>query len=466
MRQAIDQLRERFAAFGQDHVFRFWDALGDAERRELAAQAAGLDLAELARVHARSREVAAGAPRSLEPAPVEALPNRGGSAARRGEAAERGTALLRAGRAAVMVVAGGQGTRLGFEGPKGMFPLGPASGRTLFELQAQKLLGARRRHGAAIPWYVMTSPATDAETRACFASRSFFGLPREDVFFVCQGMAPALDFEGRLLLEAPGRIAESPNGHGGAFEALASSGALDDMERRGITTISYYQVDNPLVPLADPVFLGLHALEGAEMSAKVVRKLDPMEKVGVLARVGGRVGVVEYTEIDDDNRHLRDGAGELVYWAGSIAVHALEVGFARRVAAESERRLPYHASAKKIPCLDAQGLPVKPSEPNGYKLERFLFDALPAAARVAILEVDRSQEYAPVKNADGGDSPATARQALDALARRWLAGAGIELPADAWVEVDHARIDGPEDARGLEPRGPSHPAIRTVRKGG
>jgi UDP-N-acetylglucosamine/UDP-N-acetylgalactosamine diphosphorylase len=364
-----------------------------------------------------------------------------------------------------MVVAGGQGTRLGFEGPKGMFPLGPVTGRTLFELQAQKLRAARRRYGAAIPWFVMTSPATDQPTRSFFGEHDWLGLPEADVFFLCQAMAPALDFDGRLLLESPGRIAESPNGHGGAFGALAESGALDEMARRGITTISYYQVDNPLAPLVDPVFLGLHALEGAEMSAKVVCKIDPMEKVGVVARVDGRVGVVEYTEIDDEHRHLRDAAGELVYWAGSIAVHALEVDFARRVAADAEHRLPYHASAKKIPCIDGKGLAVKPVEPNGYKLERFLFDALPAASRVAILEVERRDEYAPVKNAEGGDSPDTARRALDALTRRWLAAAGIEVPPDRWVELDHARIDCEADVGPSADEAARDSSVRTAPRG-
>jgi UDP-N-acetylglucosamine/UDP-N-acetylgalactosamine diphosphorylase len=346
-----------------------------------------------------------------------------------------------------MVVAGGQGTRLGYDGPKGLFPLGPATGRTLFQLQAQKIRGVRRRSGAAVPWIVMTSDATDAATRAYFAEQRWFGLPERDVLFARQAAAPALDFDGRLILETKSRIAESPNGHGGAFEALAQCGVLDELERRGITTISYFQVDNPLIQLADPTFLGLHALVGAEMSAKVVRKIDPMEKVGVLAEVDGRIGVVEYTEIDDAHRFAKDAAGDLVYWAGSIAIHALEVRFARRIAAEAERFLPYHASAKKIPHVDESGTPVKPTAPNGHKLERFLFDALPAAERVALLEVARDEEYAPLKNAEGNDSAATARSALDAVARRWLAAGGIETPSDRWVEVDHAKVDGADDVR-------------------
>lgn len=447
VQQSIDAVRKQYAEFGQEHVFRFWEALDPGARIALLDQASRIDLAELRRVHEATRVRTAPSERRLEPAPVECLPGHGGSAERRREAKARGEALLREGRVATMVVAGGQGTRLGFEGPKGLFPLGPASGRTLFELQAQKIRGARRRWHAPIPWYVMTSPATNAPTRAFFHEHRCFGLPESDVFFLCQATAPALDFEGRLLLETPGRIAENPNGHGGAFQALADSGALDDMQRRGITTLSYYQVDNPLIRLLDPVFVGVHAAAAAEMSAKVVRKIDPMEKVGVLARIDGRIGIVEYTEIDDAHRFARDASGELVYWAGSIAIHLLEVDFVRRIAADAERHLPYHASAKKIPCTDASGAPLRPTEPNGHKLERFLFDALPFAARVSLLEVARDDEYAPVKNADGDDSPATARRALDRAARCWLAAAGISVPQDAWIEVDHARIDGDDDAR-------------------
>lgn len=447
MQQSIERTRERFEKAGQGHVFRFWDRLDGVARRRLADQAEGIDLDELGRLHAATQALAAPGARTLAPVAVERLPEHGGDAQRRRRAQERGEAMLRAGRAAVMVVAGGQGTRLGFDGPKGVYPLGPVTGRTLFQLQAQKIRGARRRSDAAIPWLVMTSDATDAATRAYFAAESFFGLPEADVFFLRQGAAPALDFDGRLILEAPGRIAESPNGHGGAFQALADSGALDELERRGVTTISYYQVDNPLIQLADPVFLGLHDEAGAEMSAKVVCKIDPMEKVGVLARVDGKVGVVEYTEIDDAHRFAKDESGDLLYWAGSIAIHALETGFARRIAADAERHLPYHASAKKIPCVDAAGAPLKPNEPNGHKLERFLFDALPAAQRVTLVEVAREDEYAPLKNAQGGDSPATARAALDAVVRRWLAIGGIEVPEDQWVEVDHAKVDCEEDVR-------------------
>jgi UDP-N-acetylglucosamine/UDP-N-acetylgalactosamine diphosphorylase len=312
-----------------------------------------------------------------------------------------------------MVVAGGQASRLGYGGPKGFFPIGPVSDRCLFAQQAQKLTHLRARCGRPVPWYIMTSPATDAATREGFARADSYGLPPEDVFFLSQGMVPSLDFDGRLMLERPDRIFENPNGHGGSITALLDSGALDDMASRGVDTIFYYQVDNPLVPLADSLFLGFHALAGAEMSCKVIRKVDPAEKMGVVARVNGRVGVVEYTEIDDEQRYARDAAGDLVYWAGNLAVHAFDTAFVRRVADH---------------------------EPNGHKLERFVFDALAAARSVCVVEARRSEEYSPVKNAEGSDSPVTAP------------------PPGTAIEIDESRIGGCEDLRSL--------GIRSVEEAG
>jgi UDP-N-acetylglucosamine/UDP-N-acetylgalactosamine diphosphorylase len=445
----FEALREHYESHGQGHVFRFWDELDASGRKQLQAQAAAIDLPAVLRAHAASCRPEPPAA-DLGPAPVERLPQHGGDPAQHELAAERGRDMLAAGRVAACVVAGGQATRLGFDGPKGTFPLGPVTKRSLFELQAQKIRGLRRRHGRPLPWYVMTSPATDAATRAFFERNQYFGLPSEDVVFFVQAMVPSADFDGRLMLERPDRIFENPSGHGGTLPALLACGALDDMDSRGIDTIFYYQVDNPLVRIADPVYLGFHDAAGAEMSCKVVRKVDPAEKVGVVAQVGGGIRVIEYTELDDAQRCAHDADGALVYWAGSIAIHVFETAFVRRVAADADRLLPYHASDKAIPALDAGGRRVKPSRPNGRKLERFVFDALPAATRVCVVEADRATEFSPVKNAEGENSPKTARRTLSARARAWIDAAGIEgIPPEAAIEVDHSRIDGPEDARAL-----------------
>jgi UDP-N-acetylglucosamine/UDP-N-acetylgalactosamine diphosphorylase len=443
----IRALRARFAEHDQEHVLRFWEQLAPAEQRALAVQAASLDLPALLRGF-RTTQQASGPLGKLETPVVEALPENGGDPARHAEARERGQALLDEGRVALMVVAGGQGSRLGFEGPKGLYPLGPVTGRSLFALQAQRIHRLRERTGAAIPWYVMTSEATDASTRSAFAAASSFGLPARDVFFLTQGMVTSFDFEGKLILERPDRIFVNPDGHGGSLTALLSSGALDDMERRGITTIFYYQVDNPMLTLGDPLLLGFHAAAGAEMSCKSLRKREPGEKMGVFARIDGRMGVVEYTEITPEYRDARAANGGLLYDAGNLAVHAFEVDFVRRVAEEPERWLPWHASAKKIPTVDDAGAPVAPAEPNGFKLERFVFDALRAADTVCIVEASRD-EYGPVKNASGGDSPETSRRTLSQRYRRWIEAAGLRASASQQLEIDESQIAGPEDLRAL-----------------
>ncbi len=444
-----DRLKAHFEAHGQSHVFRFWERLEGAQRRRLLAQAAALDLPGLLEALGASRQRERSTAARLAPPAVERSAEHGGDPARIQAARQRGEELLSTGRVAVLVVAGGQATRLGFEGPKGAFPIGPVSDRCLFEIHAQKLRGLRRRFGRALPWYVMTSPATDAATRKLFAATDGFGIASEDLFFFEQATVPSFDLEGRLILAEPDRIMENPDGHGGSVIALERSGALGDMEGRGITTLFYHQVDNPLVRVADPVYLGFHANAGAEMSCKVVQKVDPHEKVGVVAQIDGLLGLVEYTELDDAQRHARDEHGELVYWAGSVAIHLFETAFLRRVAAEAERWLPFHVSEKKIPTLDDQGRARVPEHPNGRKLERFVFDALPAAKSACVVEADRAVEYSPVKNAEGTDSPRSARADLVAQYRGWLDAAGVSAPPGAAIEIDHSQVDGPEELQRL-----------------
>lgn len=461
-RPRIDELRQRFTARGQGHVFRFWESLDIDARERLAAQAAALDLDAVERAFAATRTHAARAPVSLEPAPVLRLPAHGGDAVRWRRARALGDEILAAGRVAVLVVAGGQGSRLGFAGPKGAFPIGPVSDRSLFELHAQKIRYLCARHGVRIPWYVMTSAATDAPTRALFQARSRFGLPADDVVFLRQRMMPAVDFGGRLLLDRPDHVFESPDGHGGVIPALEASGALDDLEARGCRHVFYFQVDNPLVRIAEPVYLGLHADVRAEVSCKVVAKRDPLEKVGHVARMEGRLGIVEYTEIDAAQRDARDATGELRLWAGAISIYVFETSFLRRVARDAEGALPFHASAKAIPTLDANGVPLAPRQPNGWKLERFVFDVLRCAERVSVVETGRD-EYSPLKNAEGGESPATARRDLSGRYRSWLAEAGIALPPGAGlVEIDQSLFDGAEDfrARGVTRVAQAGDAIR------
>ncbi len=423
-----ESLAARLQEAGQGHVLRFLGELTEAERATFLAQLEALDLPRLARL-IPAVLAPPGTGRAPELQPCEILDLGAGDSHRQrdAEARQRGEELLARGAVAAFMVAGGQGTRLGYEGPKGRFPVGPLTGRSLFAYHSQRVLATGRRYGATVPLYVMTSDVNHASTVAAFEEAGWFGLDRRQVSFFTQGMLPAIDTSGRLLLAGRGALAMSPDGHGGSLRALAGSGALQDMERRGIEEIFYFQVDNPLARVLDPAFIGHHAGARAEMSTKVVAKTDPGEKVGVLARIDGRVGVIEYSDLAPELAAARDGEGRLLYRAGNIAIHMLALPFVRRLTAAGAE-LPVHRADKAVPCLDEAGRLVRPERPNAVKMETFVFDALGFAREVVTQEVAREDEFAPVKNREGADSPATARAALAAQAARWMAAAGLAAP--------------------------------------
>jgi UDP-N-acetylglucosamine/UDP-N-acetylgalactosamine diphosphorylase len=420
-------------------------ALEGPDRESLEAEVAGLDLGLVTRL---VRELVGGEGPAVHgeiaPPPPDALiplPRTDADRERAARAHEAGEALLREGRVAAVLLAGGQGTRLGFDGPKGLYPHAPITGSVLFATHAAKIAALRARHGTALPWFVLTSPQNDAATRAAFEEAGWYGLEPGSVRFVVQGTLPAVDKDtGEILRDAPGHIALSPDGHGGLLSALRSSGALDEMAAAGASTIFTFQVDNPLLPVADTGFLGYHALAGADMSSMVVRKIGPAEKMGVIALVDGHTAVVEYSDLPDALAEEVDAEGELVYWAGSIAVHCIEVDFARRLT-DGGLRLPFHRALKKVPFVDEAGTRVEPAEPNAVKFETFLFDALPFADRTVTVEAAREDVFSPIKNAEGADSPDTARRDLNRRNARWLEAAGVTVPRGHDGEPIDVEID-------------------------
>jgi len=411
---------------GQDHVLRFWEELSLDERRVLLDQLDRIDYQLTSRLGQRVDDKPS--PKKLEPPPAVVTLDE----VHTNEAAWRavGEEALAGGTVAALLVAGGQGTRLGFAGPKGAFPIGPISDKSLFQLFAEKICALGRRYKKTLPWYVMTSEGNHDEVAAFFNEHQYFGLGRADVFFFRQREIPALDTGGKILLAERGRIATAPNGHGGVVPALKESGALDDMARRGIETIFYWQVDNPLVDVADPVFLGALLAKGAEAGAKVAGKCDPHEKVGVWGLVDGSLGVIEYTELSKEDAESRLPDGRLRYDAGNLAIHAFRRGFLERLTAEGVA-LPWHQARKKVPHVNRRGEPVEPDAPNGVKFEMFVFDAIALGKNVLIYETDRAREFAPVKNGAGSDSPETARRALTRLYASWLEAAGAKVERDA-----------------------------------
>ncbi len=447
-----DDLRQRLQQFHQEHVLSGWDRLGDDERRGLLDQLRGLDLGRLQTLYA-NRDHSFAVPSADQIRPVPVIP-----AGEDAKARQRGEEALEAGEVAVLLVAGGQGSRLGFDHPKGMFEVGPVSNKTLFQIHAEKVLAVRRRYGKPLPFLVMTSPATDAETREFFAKHDNFGLPADEVAFFCQGTMPALDrATGRLLMEAPGRLFLSPNGHGGTLTALADSGLLDKLRRQGIRHIFYFQVDNPLVKVAEPSFLGHHIVTGADVSAKIVPKESPTDKLGNLVLVEGRCTMIEYSDLPESLAKQTDENGRLRIWAGSPAIHVFDVEFLRRVVGEGVK-IPFHTAKKKVPYLDEKtGQVVQPSQENALKFELFIFDVLPLAETCTVVETSRREEFMPLKNASGPDSPETVRQAQSDLAAGWLAGAGVEVPRKAGgsaavaLEVSPLfALDGEELARKVD----------------
>ena len=424
---------ETFKQAGQEHVFAFFDKLAPDAQKRLLDEAAEIDLGEVDQLVAtliKKSHGAAGVDISdLSPAPYVRRPEFGGPSADWAKAKAVGEDALRAGRVAAFTVAGGQGTRLGYDGPKGTFKVTPVRQASLFQVFAEKLQAAGKRYGKKLHWFIMTSHQNHVATESFFIENHFFGLDKDHVHFFRQGRMPAVDFNGKILLESAGSIAMSPDGHGGSLRALDRSGALDLMKREGIDTLSYFQVDNPLVRFIDPAFIGWHLLNQSELSSKMIPKAYAEEKVGHFCEQRGKMVVIEYSdlpmamqkEVDSDN-------GQLRYLAGSVAIHIFDREFIRRMATGGEASLPFHRADKKIPTVDASGAVVKPEKANGVKFEMFVFDAIPFAKNSIIIEALRQDDFSPVKNAEGLDSPKTCREDLLRQYARWLKanGAGIQ----------------------------------------
>lgn len=449
-----DSLVRTLHQHGQEHVLVGCEGLSQGQREAFAAQLAGLNLDELAGLYRRRDEPHTALPPRdrIRPLPVEE-PSDADRAA--------GEESLRRGQVAALLVAGGQGTRLGFDKPKGLFPVGPVSGATLFRIHAERVLAVSKRYGKPVPFLVMTSPATHDETVDYFRAESNFGLPPAHVHFFRQGTMPALDLAtGKLLLEGPGKLFLSPNGHGGTLTALADSGLLAELKAAGIRHVHYFQVDNPLVQVGDPAFLGRHIATAAEVSSKVVFKELPAEKVGLLALIDGRCGIIEYSDLPAAMNEERAADGTLAFKAGNPAIHLFSVEFLERVTT-GRQRLAFHVARKKVPYWNpATGETVAPAAENALKFELFVFDALPLADRWLAVHTAREDEFAPLKNATGADSPETCRALMVAQARRWLTAAGATVAPGVPVEVSPAfALDGAE-LRAKVPPGTSVTAAR------
>ncbi len=424
------ELEKKCRAAGQEQLLRFRDELDEAGRETLAVQLEALDfetLGELIDDYVLRRPAVA-LPDDLGPAPFYPLKARSAEEAELyARARARGEELLRDGKVAALTVAGGQGTRLGFDGPKGTYPIGPVSGKSLFQYFAESIRRAGDKYGRPITWYIMTSTLNCDATKAFFVENDSFGLAPEQVFFFIQGTMPAIAYNGKLLLGAKDSLSLSPDGHGGTLLALRKSGALQRMEREGTTVISYFQVDNPLVPVVDPFFIGMHDATRSQMSAIMLAKTGPFEKLGNFCVSKGRLEIIEYSDLPNELAESRNPDGTLRFIAGSPAIHLLDRDFVGQLTSGGSLKLPWHRADKKVPFVNDRGELVTPSEPNAVKLESFIFDALPLAERTMVLEGAREEVFAPTKNPTGVDSVESCREMLMERDARRLADAGVRV---------------------------------------
>lgn len=414
-------LRQHLEDHDQAHLLRFEHQLDAAARATLAAQLRDLDLPRLRRLYHQAKAgPAAIEHQAIEPIDTIGLPRHERDWQEYRRARQAGEEALCAGRVAAVLVAGGQGTRLGFDAPKGMFSIGPVSGASLFRIFAEKIRAWCRRAQQVIPWCIMTSAATHEQTEAYFREHHFWGLSPDQVRFFQQGTMPAVDANtGKVLLAKPGELFLSPNGHGGTLWALRDHGLLAEFAERGIDLLYYFQVDNPLAQVLDPAYLGYHLLHDADLSVKVVPKRHPQEKVGVVTRYQGKPTILEYSDLTPELRERANERGELLLGGGNTAIHVFSRPFLER-AASGELEMPFHFAHKVVPHVDETGVLQEPQQPNAIKFEMFIFDLLPLARHVNVVETSREVEFAPVKNARGADSPEEARAAMTRLAANWL----------------------------------------------
>lgn len=418
----------------QQHLLAFYDELQLNAQEELLDEILNIDfeLIEALYKDSKNTDFEKGSYDDIKPINVQKLEEY--SKEERAEFTAKGMELLKEGKVAVLLVAGGQGTRLGHNGPKGTYNIGLPSGKSLFQLQCEQLINLSKRINRFITWYIMTSSENNRDTVSFFEENNYFGYPKEHIVFFQQDVLPIIDTTGKILLSGKGNIVSGPNGNGGCFLALEKAGVIARMKREGIQWMFQYGIDNSLSKVADPMFIGFTAMSGLQASSKVVRKKYPEESVGVFCYNNGRPMVIEYSELPEALRYKLDEKGELAFSSANIINHIFSVDFLEKIA---EVKLPYHVAFKKIKHINDEGNEVIPASPNAYKFELFMFDIFPRLDDMAALEVTREEQFAPVKNKEGSDSPLTARNLILELHKKWLVNAGIapELLNNKVVEI-------------------------------
>lgn len=390
--------------YGQEHILRYYDELSDDEKTGLLRQVELTDFSVLDDLkHKNDESGKRGVFDPLGAVTVENIENN------RDEYLNAGINAIKSGKAAAVMLAGGQGTRLGFNSPKGMFNMGENKELYIFQCQINNLMDVVKLTGTYIPLYIMTSEKNNSETIDFFEKHNYFGYDSNYVKFFIQDMAPSVDFSGKIFMESKSEMAVSPNGNGGWFSSIVRAGLLDEIREKGIEWINVFAVDNVLQRIADPMFIGAVISSGMQSGSKVVSKVSPDERVGVLCLEDGKPSIVEYYEMTDEMRNRVNENGELSYKYGVILNYLFNVNKAVEIL---NNKMPIHIVEKKIPYMNEEGILVTPEKPNGYKFETLVLDMVHMQDSCLSYEVIRNKEFAPVKNATGTDSVDSARLLL------------------------------------------------------
>ena len=403
MKHNIEEIKRTLKKYGQEHLLNFYETLDERKQDQLLEQIENIDFELINSLYNKTKDGNKNDDADIEPIDYIDKYKLNGDYKYYEEIGEKS---IRAGKLAVVTMAGGQGTRLGHDGPKGTYDIGLESHKSLFELLCDYIKEQANKYNVQIPWFIMTSKENNQATVDFFKENKFFGYEKNIYFFV-QGELPMIDTEGKILIGEDYLIKEAADGHGGVYESLVKSKMVEKMKQLGIEWVFIGGVDNCLVKMVDPVLMGLAIDKGVTAAGKSVVKANPHEKVGAFCRKNGKPSVVEYSEITDEMAEATDENGELLYGESHILCNLFSISAIERMGSEP---LPYHSAFKKATYIDKDGNKVVPTSPNAYKFEAFLFDAFGEVDDMAILRVKREEEFAPVKNAEGVDSPETARK--------------------------------------------------------
>lgn len=405
MEEKYSILKNKLKKYNQEHLLNFYEKLEEEEKQKILNQIENIDFEQVNNLYEKTQEKIEFGDAKIEP--INYVEKDKLSKEEYEEYDRLGSDIIKSGKLAVVTMAGGQGTRLGHKGPKGTFDIGLDSHKSIFEILCDTLKEAKNKYGVYVSWYIMTSEENNKQTTEFFENNNYFGYDKEKIKFFKQGQLPMCNTEGKIILNENGLIKEAADGHGGVFESMRKDNIIEDMKNKDIQWVFIGGVDNILVKMVDSVLIGLSIKNNVLAAGKSVVKASPKEKVGVFCKKNGRPSVIEYTEITEEMAEAKNDNGDLLFGESHILCNLFNIKAIENI---SDKKLPYHSAFKKAKYINEKGDIIVPEKPNAYKFEAFLFDAFESLEDMAIMRVKREEEFAPVKNAEGVDSPETAKK--------------------------------------------------------